>query len=314
MRELYPPIEPYHEEFLPVSDIHTIHYEECGNPDGKPVLFVHGGPGGGIETIYRQYFNPEKYRVILVDQRGSGKSTPHAELQENTTQHLVADMEKVRENAGVDQWLVFGGSWGSTLGLAYAQAHPERVTGLILRGIFMCRDEEIQWFYQDGASRVFPDFWEKYLEPIPPEEHGDLLQAYYQRLTGQDPDERQRAARAWSVWEGSTSKLFFDESLADRFAQSEFSLAFARIECHYFVNHAFLKPDQLLNDVDRIRHIPGVIVQGRYDMVCPMTSAWDLHRAWPEAEFHVVPDAGHSMTEAGIRSKLIEATDRFAEL
>lgn len=314
MRELYPPIDPYHEEFLPVSDIHTIHFEECGNPDGKPVLFVHGGPGGGIETIYRRYFHPEKYRVILVDQRGSGKSTPHAELQDNTTQHLIDDMERVRENTGVDRWQVFGGSWGSTLGLAYAQAHPDRVTGLILRGIFLCRDEEIRWFYQDGASRVFPDFWEHYLEPIPSEERGDLLQAYYRRLTGQDPGERQRVAQAWSVWEGSTSKLFFDESLADRFGQSEFSLAFARIECHYFINHAFLKPNQLLNDVDRIRHIPGVIVQGRYDMVCPMTSAWDLHRAWPEAEFHVIPDAGHSMTEAGIRSKLIEATDRFAEL
>jgi proline iminopeptidase len=249
MRELYPPINPYHEENLPVSDIHTIHYEECGNPDGKPVLFVHGGPGGGIETIYRQYFHPEKYRVILVDQRGSGKSIPHAELQENTTQHLIEDMERVREKAGVDRWLVFGGSWGSTLGLAYAQTHPDRVTGLILRGIFLCRDEEIQWFYQDGASRVFPDFWERYLEPIPPAERDDLLQAYYKRLTGKDPEERQRAAEAWSVWEGSTSKLLFDESLADRFGQSEFSLAFARIECHYFVNHAFLKPNQLLNNV-----------------------------------------------------------------
>ncbi|MFC1619231.1 prolyl aminopeptidase [Candidatus Neomarinimicrobiota bacterium] len=314
MHELYPSINPYHEENLPVSDIHTIHYEECGNPDGKPVLFVHGGPGGGIETIYRQYFHPDKYRVILVDQRGSGKSIPHAELLENTTRHLIEDMERVRKNAGVDRWLVFGGSWGSTLGLAYAQAHPDQVTGLILRGIFLCRDEEIQWFYQDGASRVFPDFWEQYLKPIPPAERNDLLQAYYKRLTGKDPGERQRAAEAWSVWEGSTSKLLFDESLADRFGQSEFSLAFARIECHYFVNHAFLKPNQLLNNVDRIRHIPGVIVQGRYDMVCPMTSAWDLHRTWPEAEFHVVPDAGHSMTEAGIRSKLIEATDRFAEM
>ncbi|UCH11720.1 MAG: prolyl aminopeptidase, partial [Fidelibacterota bacterium] len=269
MRELYPPIEPYKEEYLKVSELHTLHYEECGHPDGKPVLFVHGGPGGGIEPIYRRYFHPEKYRVILVDQRGSGKSTPHAELRENTTQHLVADMERVREHAGVDRWLVFGGSWGSTLGLAYAQAHPDRVTGLILRGIFLCRDEEIQWFYQDGASRVLPDYWEHYLKPIPPEERDDLLGAYHQRLTSDDPAVRQEAARAWSVWEGSTSKLFYDDSLAARFGEDEFSLAFARIECHYFTNHAFLEPSQLLRDVDKIRHIPGVIVQGRYDMVCP---------------------------------------------
>lgn len=313
MRELYPPTEPYREEYLKVSDIHTIHYEECGTPDGLPALFVHGGPGGGIETIYRRYFDPEKYRLILVDQRGSGKSTPHAELRENTTQDLIADMERVREHTGVDRWLVFGGSWGSTLGLAYAQAHPERITGLILRGIFLCRDEEIHWFYQDGASRIFPDYWERFLTPIPPGERGDLLHAYYQRLTSDDPAVRLEAARAWSIWEGSTSKLFFDESLAERFGRDEFSLAFARIECHYFVNHAFLEENQLLRDIDRIRHIPGVIVQGRYDVVCPMTSAWDLHRAWPEAELHVIPDAGHSTTEPGIIDKLVEATDRFAE-
>jgi proline iminopeptidase len=314
MRELYPSIEPYKDEFLKVSELHTIHYEECGTPEGKPVLFVHGGPGGGIETVYRRYFHPEKYRIILVDQRGSGKSTPHAELRENTTQHLIADMERIRENAGVDRWLVFGGSWGSTLGLAYAQAHSQRVTGLILRGIFLCRDAEIQWFYQDGASRVFPDYWEKYLEPIPEEERDDLLQAYYRRLTGEDPQTRLAAARAWSIWEGSTSKLLFDEKSVARFGQDEFSLAFARIECHYFVNHAFLEPNRLLKDVPRIRHIPGVIVQGRYDMVCPLTSAWDLHRAWPEAELHIVPDAGHSVTEPGIIDKLVEATDRFAGL
>jgi len=312
MRELYPPIEPYKEEYLKVSEIHTLHYEEVGNPQGKPALLVHGGPGGGIEPVYRQYFDPEKYRVILVDQRGSGKSAPHAELRENTTPHLIADMERVREAAGVDRWLVFGGSWGSTLGLAYAQAHPDRVTGLILRGIFLCRDEEIHWFYQDGARRIFPDYWEKFLAPIPPEEQGDLLQAYYRRLTGDDLVVRLEAARAWSVWEGSTSKLFFDESLAARFARDEFSLAFARIECHYFVNHAFLEEDQLLRDVDKIRSIPGVIVQGRYDVVCPLTSAWDLHRAWPEAELRIVPDAGHSVTEPGIVDRLIEATDRFA--
>lgn len=314
MRELYPPIEPYKNECLKVSQIHTIHYEECGNPRGKPVLFVHGGPGGGIETVYRQYFNPEKYRVILVDQRGSGKSTPHAELRENTTQHLIADMEQVREYAGVEQWLVFGGSWGSTLGLAYAQAHPDRVSGLILRGIFLCRDEEIRWFYQDGADRIFPDYWEQFLAPIPPGKRYDLLQAYYQRLTSDDPAVRQEAARAWSVWEGSTSKLLFDEKAVSRFGQDEFSLAFARIECHYFVHNAFLEENQLLRDIEKIRHIPAVIVQGRYDIVCPLTSAWDLHRAWPEAAFHVIPDAGHSITEPGIVDRLVEATDRFAEM
>ena len=313
MRELYPPIEPYREEYLKVSDIHTIHYEECGTPEGKPVLFVHGGPGGGIEPVYRRYFHPEKYRVILVDQRGSGKSTPYAELRENTTQDLIADMERVREHTGVERWLVFGGSWGSTLGLAYAQAHPDKVSGLILRGIFLCRDEEIRWFYQDGASRIFPDYWEQFLAPIPPDERGDLLQAYSRRLTSEDSALRQKAARAWSVWEGSTSKLFFDEKAVARFEKDEFSLAFARIECHYFVNHAFLEENQLLRDVDKIRHIPGVIVQGRYDMVCPLTSAWDLHRAWPEAELHVIPDAGHSTTEPGIIDKLVEATDQFVE-
>lgn len=313
MRELYPPIEPYFEKVLPVSDLHAIHYEECGNPEGKPVLFVHGGPGGGNEPVYRRYFNPDLYRVILVDQRGSGKSTPHAELQENTTWHLVADMERVREAAGVDRWLVFGGSWGSTLGLAYAETHPDRVTGLILRGIFLCRDEELRWFYQEGASHIFPDLWEAYLAPIPPAERDDLLQAYYRRLTGDDQVVRQEAARAWSVWEGSTSKLFFDAESAAKFAQDDFSLAFARIECHYFVNHAFLEPNQLLRDVPKIHHIPGVIVQGRYDMVCPIKSAWELHRAWPEAQLHVIPDAGHSITEPGIIDQLIKATDQFAE-
>lgn len=312
MRELYPPVEPYRDAFLEVSDLHTIHYEECGNPDGKPVLFVHGGPGGGIETIYRQYFNPQKYRVILVDQRGSGKSTPHAELDENTTQNLIADMEEVREAAGVDRWLVFGGSWGSALGLAYAQAHPDRVTGLVLRGIFLCRDEEIQWFYQEGASRIFPDHWEQFLAPIPVDERGDLLQAYYRRLTGDDGTVQQEAARAWSVWEGMTSKLHIDTGAAEKYGAAEFSLAFARIESHYFVNKAFLEPNQLLRDVDKIRHIPGVIVQGRYDMVCPITSAWDLHRAWPEADLQIVPDAGHSITEPGIIDRLVAATDSLA--
>jgi proline iminopeptidase len=314
MRELYPPIEPYKDEYLPVSDLHTIHYEECGNPAGRPVLFVHGGPGGGIEQVYRRYFDPQLYRIILVDQRGSGKSTPHAEIRENTTQHLVSDMERVREAAGVERWLVFGGSWGSTLGLAYSQAHPDRVTGLILRGIFLCRDEEIHWFYQDGASRIFPDRWEQFLAPIPTAERHDLLNAYYRRLTSDDAQVQVEAARAWSTWEGATSKLLVDKKSVERFGQDQFSLAFARIECHYFVNRAFLEPDQLLRDVPKIRHLPAVIVQGRYDVVCPLRSAWDLHRAWPEADLQIVPDAGHSITEPGIVDRLIAATDRFARM
>ncbi len=311
MRELYPEIEPYADHFLDVSDLHTIHYEEAGNPDGLPVLFVHGGPGGGIEPIHRRYFHPDKFRIILVDQRGSGKSTPHAELEENNTQNLIADMEVVRKHAAVDRWMVFGGSWGSTLGLAYSQVHPERVTSLILRGIFMCRDEEISWFYQAGASNLFPDLWEAFLAPIPVAEHHDLLQAYYRRLTGNNEKVKLEAAKAWSIWEASTSKLLIDQDLADHFGEDAFSLAFARIEAHYFVNHAFLKPNQLLNDLDKMRHIPGVIVQGRYDVVCPATSAWDLHKAWPEAEFHMIPDAGHSISEAGIVDKLIATTDRY---
>ena len=312
MHQLYPPLEPYLDKHLQVSDLHTIHVEECGTPHGLPVLFVHGGPGGGIETIYRRYFDPGRYRMILVDQRGSGQSTPHAELRENTTQHLIEDMERVRVSAGVERWMVFGGSWGSTLGLAYAQAHPERVTALVLRGIFLCREAEIRWFYQEGANRVFPDHWEQFLAPIPSDERGDLLQAYHRRLTGDDRATQLQAAKAWSVWEGVTSKLTYDEEAVAKFGQEEFSLAFARIESHYFVNGAFLEEDQLLRDVEKIRHIPGVIVQGRYDMVCPLTSAWDLHRAWPEADLQIVPDAGHSITEPGIVDRLVVATNAYA--
>ncbi len=314
LRNLYPEIQPYTEHFLPVSELHTIHYEEAGNPDGLPVLFIHGGPGGGIEPIYRRYFHPAKYRVILVDQRGSGKSTPNAELEENNTQNLIADMEAVRKHAGIDRWMVFGGSWGATLGLAYSQAHPARVTSLVLRGIFMCRDEEISWSYQEGASKIFPDLWEDFLAPIPMAEQDNLLKAYYKRLTGDDEQVKLEAAKAWSIWEASTSKLLISPDLAKRFEEPAYCLPFARIESHYFVNHAFLQPSQLLNDVDKIRHIPCVIVQGRYDVVCPATSAWDLHKAWPEAYFHIIPDAGHSITEAGIIDKLIEATDHYAGL
>ncbi|BAY27879.1 proline iminopeptidase [Calothrix sp. NIES-2100] len=312
MYELYPAIEPYNEDYLQVSELHKIHFEESGNPQGKPIVLLHGGPGGGCPPFYRQYFNPEKWRLVMFDQRGCGQSTPHAELRENTTWDLVSDIEKLREHLGIEKWAVFGGSWGSTLLLAYSQTHPERCTELILRGIFMLRKKELHWFYQEGTSYIFPDAWEAYLKPIPPQERDDLLTAYYHRLTSPDLQVRLEAARAWSIWEASTSRLFPDTNLMQTFGETEFAEAFARIECHYFINKGFFQDEnQLLLNVDKIRHIPSVIVQGRYDVVCPMISAWELHRAWPEAEFIVVPDAGHSMSEPGIRSALIAATNKF---
>lgn len=315
MRTLYPAIEPYNSGFLSVSGGHEIYFEECGTPGGKPAVFIHGGPGGGLVPDYRRYFDPEAYRVVLFDQRGCGQSRPHASLEANTTWDLVDDIERIRGELGIDRWLVFGGSWGSTLSLAYAQTHPGSVKALVLRGIFLLRPSEIRWFYQDGASHIFPDAWEHYLEPIPPGERDDLVQAYYKRLTSPDPAVRSRAAKAWSVWEASTSKLFPDEQLKESFAGDTFAEAFARIECHYFTNHGFLEhPDQLLDNVDVMRRIPGVIVQGRYDVVCPLTSAWDLHRRWPEAELEIIPDAGHSASEPGIVDALVRATDRFRDL
>lgn len=312
LRPLYPDIEPHKTGRLRVSDLHELHYEVCGNPSGKPAVFVHGGPGGGTDGKMRRFFDPSKYRIVLFDQRGCGKSTPHAELRENTTWDLVEDMEKLRAHLGIDRWQVFGGSWGSTLALAYAQKHPTRVTELVLRGIFLVRQKEIDWFYQRGASVVFPDLWEHYLSPIPDGERHDLLHAYHRRLTSDDVEVRQRAARAWSVWEGSTSRLRIDPAMIEKFAGDEFALAFARIECHYFVNRCWMEDGQLLRDVAKIRNIPAVIVHGRYDVVCPIESAWELHRAWPEAEMKIVPDSGHSAFEPGITHELVEATDRFA--
>jgi proline iminopeptidase len=311
-RSFYPEIEPFDSGMLKVSDLHTIYYEQSGNPKGKPVVFVHGGPGGGTDAKQRRFFDPKAYRIVLFDQRGCGRSTPHAELRDNTTWDLVADMERIREHLGIERWQVFGGSWGSTLALAYAEKHPERVAELVLRGIFMLRKKELDWFYQDGASAIFPDTWEGYLAAIPPAERGNLMQAYYERLTGDDPQVRLAAARAWSVWEASTSFLFQSKEYMAHAGEDEFALAFARIECHYFVNRGFFEEEgQLLRDVGKIRHIPAVIAQGRYDVVCPMMSAWDLHRAWPEAQLEIVPDAGHSAYEPGIVDVLIEATDRF---
>lgn len=313
LRTLYDPIEPFDTGRLKVSPIHELYYEQVGNPTGKPAVFLHGGPGGGIVSDYRRYFDPEIYRVVLFDQRGSGKSTPHASLEENTTWHLVSDIEQLREHLGIDTWQVFGGSWGSTLALAYAERHPDRVAQVVLRGIFLCRPKEIQWFYQEGASAIFPDVWEEYLKIIPETERADMVTAYYRRLTSENDSVRLEAARAWSIWEGSTSKLFFDPSMIEKFADPEFALAFARIECHYFMNNAFFNSDNyLIENVEKIRHIPSVIVQGRYDVVCPLMSAWDLHRAWPEAQLHIIPDAGHSISEPGIIDALVEATDNFA--
>jgi proline iminopeptidase len=315
MKQLYPEIEPYNQFDLKVSDLHTIHVEESGNINGKPVIFLHGGPGGGIEPVYRQYFDPEKWRIIVFDQRGCGQSTPHAELQENTTWDLIADIEKIRQHLEIDKWVVFGGSWGSTLSLSYAITHPDRCEALVLRGIFMIRKKEINWFYQDGTSNIYPDAWEHYLRPIPEDERHDLVAAYYKRLTSNDDSVRIEAAKAWSIWEASTSKLIQSEESIHAFEDAKVAEAFARIECHYFTNRGFFDTDEwLLENVDKIRHIPTVIVQGRYDVVCPMISAWELHRAFPEADFEIVQDAGHSMTEKGIAAKLVEYTDKFSEL
>ena len=310
----FPPSEPYRQHRLRVSDLHELHVEECGNPRGVPAVFLHGGPGGGAEPWHRQFFDPAKYRLVLFDQRGCGRSTPHAELRENGTWDLVADIERIRTYLGIDRWLVFGGSWGSTLALAYAERHPEAVSALVLRGIFLVRRAEIAWFYQEGASWMYPDAWEHFLAPIPESERHDMVSAYHRRLTSSDARVRSEAARAWSIWEGSTSKLLPSGDMVMRFGESRFAEAFARIECHYFVNRGFFETDNwLIENVDRIRHIPAVIVQGRYDVVCPMRSAWDLHRAWPEADFHVVADAGHAASENGILAQLIEATNRFAQ-
>lgn len=314
-RTLYAPAPLLRSGWLRVSPVHEIWFEESGNPRGKPAVFLHGGPGGGTDPRMRGFFNPKKYRIVLFDQRGCGHSRPHASLVDNTTWHLVADIEALRVHLGIERWLVFGGSWGSTLALAYAQAHPERVSELVLRGIFLVRPWEFRWFYEspDGTGALFPDLYEQFVKPIPAQERGDLMRAYYRRLTSDDPAILAEAARAWSVWEGSTSFLLRDESSLGKFEEAAFAAAFARIECHYFIHGGFLRtPNQLLDDVPRIRHIPAVIVQGRYDVVCPMKSAWDLHKAWPEAQLRVVPDAGHSAFESGITHELVSATDRFA--
>lgn len=312
MGTLYPDIDPFDLGMLQVDARHRLYYEQCGNPAGKPVVLLHGGPGAGCGPKMRRFHDPKHYRIVLFDQRGAGRSTPHADLVDNTTWHLVADIERLREHLGIERWQVFGGSWGSTLALAYAQTHPERVTELVLRGIFMLRRWELEWFYQEGASRLFPDAWEAYLKPIPEVERHDLISAYHRRLTSEDPATRLAAARAWSVWEAATSFLHQDPGFISGHEEEAFALAFARIESHYFVNGGFFEcDDQLLRDVPRIRHLPATIVHGRYDVVCPVQNAWDLKRAWPEAELVIAPSSGHSAFEPEIASALVDATDRY---
>ena len=312
MADFYPVLEPYATHLLPAGGGHEVYVEECGNPKGVPAVFVHGGPGGGCNADSRRFFDPRRYRIVLFDQRGCGRSRPHAELVHNTSQGLVADMELIRHRLGIGQWLVFGGSWGSTLALLYAETYPERVTGLILRGIFLATHSELDWFYRGGISHIFPDHFADFVAPIPAAERGDLVRAYYKRLTDPDTDVRRRAAEAWSLFEARCSTLLPSESLVSYFTEPDVAIAVSRIECHYFVHDCFLAKDQLIRDVDRIRKIPGVIIQGRYDVVCPPSAAWRLKQAWPEAELRFITDAGHSASEPGTRSALVEATDCFA--
>ncbi len=312
MQTLYPEIKPYARHELAVQAPHVLYVDESGSADGLPVLFVHGGPGAGCDAASRRYFDPTLYRIVTFDQRGCGRSTPHASLENNTTWDLVADMERIREHLGIDKWVLFGGSWGSTLSLAYAQKHPDRVHALILRGIFLCRPQEFKWFYQEGASRLFPDYWQDYLAPIPAEEQGDLMQAFYKRLTGSDQIAQMHAAKAWSCWEGRTATLRPNPQVVERFAESLRALSIARIECHYFVNDAFLEPDQLLRDMPKIAHLPGIIVHGRYDAICPLDNAWALHQTWPNSELQIIREAGHSAAEPGIADALVRAADEIA--
>ncbi|MBZ0332638.1 prolyl aminopeptidase [Marinobacter sp. AL4B] len=312
MLTLYPEIQPYARHHLAVGDIHELYLEESGNPEGTPVLVVHGGPGGGCEDYHRRFFDAERFRIILLDQRGAGRSTPLAELEGNTTGHLVADMETVRQFLGLDRWLLFGGSWGSTLSLVYAQTHPERVLGLVLRGIFLCRPADIQWLYQEGASRVFPDYWQDFQGLVPEEERDDMVVAYYERLISNNELEQIQAAKAWSIWEGRCATLQPNPKVVEHFGHPHVAIALARIECHYFMNQGFLQPDQIINNTDKLADIPGIIVHGRYDMVCPLDNAFALSAAWPEAELQIIRDAGHSASEPAIVDALIRGVEQVA--
>jgi proline iminopeptidase len=312
LRSYYPEIEPFETGMLDVGDGHTIYWERVGTKGAKPAVFLHGGPGGTMSANHRRLFDPKLYDVILFDQRGCGRSTPNASLEANTTWHLVADIERLREMAGFDKWLVFGGSWGSTLALAYSETHPNRVSELVVRGIYTLTRAELEWYYQFGVSEMFPDKWEKFLAPIPEAERGDMMAAYRKRLVGDDQAAKVEAALAWSMWEGQTITLLPEPSTSDHFAVPDYAVAFARIENHYFVHAGWLEEGQLLRDAHKLRGIPGVIVQGRYDMPCPAKYAWALHKAWPDADFHLIEGAGHAYSEPGILDRLIRATDKFA--
>jgi len=313
MKKLFNSIKPYVSHHLQVDGLHSLYIEECGNPAGLPVVFLHGGPGAGCAPYHRRYFDPNIYRIILFDQRGCGKSTPHASLEENTSWHLVADIEMIRKHLNIDKWVVFGGSWGSTLGLLYAQTHPDSVSGLILRGIFLARDKDVQWFYQEGTNRLFPDHWQKFIKPIAEGERGDMVTAYHRQLTGDNEIQQLRAAKAWSIWEGVTATLQTDQDVVSSFSNPHTALSVARIECHYFMNKCWLEPNQIISNIDKIRHIPGYIVQGRYDVICPVEQAWELASAWPEAKLSIIEDAGHAIVESGITSALLRITEEMSE-
>ncbi len=308
MLTLYPEIKPYAQHRLPVQKPHELYLEECGDPDGIPVLFVHGGPGGGCDKKARSFFNPEHYRIVLFDQRGAGQSTPHAELENNNTQALISDIEMIREHLGIEQWVLFGGSWGSTLSLLYAQTYPERVMGLILRGIFLCREEDLQWFYQCGASHIFPDYWEDFVYPVAKDKRDDMVTAYYELLTGDNELARMGAAKAWSLWEGHCATLRPSHETVEHFGDPHTALALARIEAHYFVNKSFIEPNQIIKNASHLEGIPGIIVHGRYDMVCPLDNAVSLHNVWPDSQLNIVRDAGHASSEPSITDALIRAT------
>ena len=311
---LFPAIQPIRSFYFQVSPEHELYVEECGKADGVPVVFLHGGPGGSCEPAHRRYFDPERYRIILFDQRGCGKSRPHASLENNTTQDLIADLEKIRQQLGIEKWVVFGGSWGSTLALAYAETHPERVLGLVLRGIFLCRQQDIDWFYQGGTARLFPDAWKNFIAPIPESERSDLVKAYYTRLTGESELERMAAAKAWSIWEGSTATLKPNSAVIDYFSDPHIALSIARIECHYFTNNSFFGDNQLLDNAFKLKDIPGFIVHGRYDVICPVDQAFDLHEKWPNSQLKIIADAGHAVSEEGIVRALVESTNTMLRL
>jgi len=313
MSALYPPLQPHRQLTLAVEPPHTLYVEESGNPQGLPVVFLHGGPGAGCVEDHRRLFDPARYRIILFDQRGAGRSRPHADLSNNTTLALVSDMELIRKHLGIDQWLVFGGSWGSTLGLVYAETYPERIHALIVRGIFLCRQQDITWFYQHGASRIFPDYWQDFIAPVAEADRHDMVAAYYKLLTSDDAETRLRAARAWSIWEGRTLSLLPCDNAEDLFSHEKLALSLARIECHYFLHNSFLEHNQILNNAHRLADIPGTIIHGRYDIICPLDNAYALHEAWPTARYQIIDNAGHAVSETGIRDALLQATDFYAD-